>query len=49
MATAYKILSASTANNLLKCYTQMPPSPAKSTGLPLPIFFNLQGPSIGND
>jgi len=49
MATANKILSASTAYDLRMNSTQMPPSPAKPTGLPLPKFFYPQGPTRGND
>jgi hypothetical protein len=52
MATAHKIHSASTAYDPLTSYTQVPPSPAKPTGLPLPNFFcshapAMEGPILG--
>jgi hypothetical protein len=49
MATAYKILSAFKAYDPLKNSTHMPPSPAKPTSLPLPLFFYSQGPARRND
>ena len=42
MATADKILNVAAVYDQLTNLTQMPPLPAKPTGLPLPEFFSSQ-------